>query len=184
MMSHASSSSASRKSGTSTARVRGPLAVGPPTQPLAIAPAPVFDGDLMVDDDTGLPLIVCPFCKDVTVIADTTRYSIRNLGRRYFKCPRSIPGDRTSCHMYKFQEDYEAYLKKKGYLGSNYFLEAVPELLQEIQDVKLELHEVKEQVAGMRTGARRKPRISCCCAILSCVNLFFLLLAILLVGMK
>ncbi|CAL4963333.1 unnamed protein product [Urochloa decumbens] len=170
-MSQASSSSGARRSGTSAARVRAPLALAPPTQPLAVTPAPVFEEDLVFDDETGLPLIVCPFCKDVRLIADTTRYSTKNLGKRYFKCPRSIPG-----------EQYEAYLKKRGYLGSNSLLEA--ELLQEIQDVKLKLHEVKEQVADMRTGAGRTPRISCFCAVLTSVNLFFLLLAILLVGMK
>ncbi|CAN6277986.1 unnamed protein product [Urochloa humidicola] len=178
-MSQGSSSSGARRSGTSAARGGASLALARTTAQL---PAPVFDEDPVLDDVTGLPLIVCPFCQDVRVIADTTRYSTKNLGKRYFKCPRSIPGDSTSCRMYRFKEQYEAYLRKYGYLGSNSFLEA--ELLQEIQDVKLELHEVKEQVADMRTGAGRTPRISCCCAVLTCVNLFFLLLAILLVGMK
>ncbi|CAO2142806.1 unnamed protein product [Urochloa humidicola] len=118
-MSQASSSSAARRSGTSTARVRAPLALVPPTQPLAVPSALVLDDE--VDDVTGLPLIVCPFCKDVRLVADTTRWSIKNLGKRYFKCPRSIPGDPMSCRMYKFQEQYVVYLKQKGYFGSNSF---------------------------------------------------------------
>ncbi|CAO2147449.1 unnamed protein product [Urochloa humidicola] len=167
-MSQAASSSAGCTSSSSIARLRREQA------PLALAPPPRLVGDLAFDNVTGLPLIVCPFCKDVSLIADITGFSTKNLGRRYFKCPRSRPGDRTSCPMYKFKEDYEVYLKQKGYLGSTSSLEA--ELLQEIDDVKLGLEEVKEQVAGMKA-----PRNNCCCAVFTCINLSILLLGILLV---
>jgi hypothetical protein len=39
---------------------------------------------------TGLPLIICPFCKDVRVEAATMVYSSLNIGRHYFKCPRNF----------------------------------------------------------------------------------------------
>jgi hypothetical protein len=44
----------------------------------------------VVDEVTGLPLIVFPFCKDVRVEAATTVYSSSNISRRYFKCPRNF----------------------------------------------------------------------------------------------
>jgi hypothetical protein len=40
-----------------------------------------------IDDVTGLPLIMCPDCRDVRVFAATTMYS-NNIGKRYLKCPR------------------------------------------------------------------------------------------------
>ena len=85
LMSQASSStSLTRRS--STARV------APQPRALAVVaaePAPT-DVDLQdpIDDVTGLPLIMCPDCKDVRVFAATTTKSEYNVGKRFFKCPR------------------------------------------------------------------------------------------------
>ena len=57
-----------------------PLAIVPPPS-LAVEPPPV------VDRATGLPLILCPEGKDMRLRA--LMNSRRNLGRRFFKCPRN-----------------------------------------------------------------------------------------------
>jgi hypothetical protein len=85
IMSQASSSSA-RTRWTSTARDAlhpRSLAV------VAAAPLGVTDDlEASMDEVTGLPLIRCPECMDVRVFAATTTQSQRNIGKRYFKCPR------------------------------------------------------------------------------------------------
>jgi len=60
-------------------------------RPLAVVAAGTVptgvDLEAPIDDVTGLPLIMCPDCRDVRVFAATTIYS-NNIGKRYFKCPR------------------------------------------------------------------------------------------------
>jgi hypothetical protein len=60
-------------------------------RPLAVVAAgtvPIsVDLEAPIDDVTGLPLIMCPDCKDVRVFAANTTYS-NNVGKRFFKCPR------------------------------------------------------------------------------------------------
>lgn len=41
-----------------------------------------------VDPQTGLPLIICPKCKDIRLIACTCVWT-KNAGKRFFKCPRN-----------------------------------------------------------------------------------------------
>ena len=50
--------------------------------PLEVVPPP------MVDDVIGVPLIVCPKCKDLRLVAATCKWTA-NRGRRFFKCPRN-----------------------------------------------------------------------------------------------
>jgi hypothetical protein len=60
-------------------------------RPLAVVAArtvPIgVDLEAPIDDVTGLPLIMCPDCKDVRVFAANTTYT-NNVGKRFFKCPR------------------------------------------------------------------------------------------------
>jgi len=84
-MSQASSSTA-RTRRSSVARVSQqptPLAVV-----AAVPPPTAVELQAPIDDVTGLPLIMCPDCKDVRVFAATTTQSEYNIGRRFFKCPR------------------------------------------------------------------------------------------------
>ncbi|RCV32652.1 hypothetical protein SETIT_7G019800v2 [Setaria italica] len=61
--------------------------------------------------------------------------------------------DPTSCSICKFEDEYEAYLREEGNLGSTSLLDAVPELPQEFD-------EMKERVAI------RESRINWCCIVL------------------
>lgn len=92
-MSQASSSTA-RSRRSSAARVAlepAPLAV------VAAAPPPTdVDVQAPLDELTGLPLITCPTCKDVRLFAATTTKSQRNVGKRFFKCPRQGYGNVSS----------------------------------------------------------------------------------------
>lgn len=49
--------------------------------PLKVVPQPVMD------DVTELPLIFCPSCKHLRLVAFTCKWT-ENRGRRFFKCPR------------------------------------------------------------------------------------------------
>ena len=54
---------------------------------VAVVPPPTaVELQAPIDDVTGLPLIMCPDCKDVRVFAATTTQSEYNVGRRFFKC--------------------------------------------------------------------------------------------------
>ena len=93
VMSQASSSTA-RTRRSSAARVAlqpGPLAVV-----AAVPPPTAVDLQAPLDDMTGLPLIMCPTCKDVRVFAATTTKSQYNIGKRFFKCPRQGYGNVSS----------------------------------------------------------------------------------------
>ncbi|RCV44137.1 hypothetical protein SETIT_9G350000v2 [Setaria italica] len=154
--------------GATEARVRPhpqQAALAPPAQqqPLTIVPAP------LVNEVTGLPLIICPYCKDVRLVVLTTMNSRKNLGKCFFQMPKELSKckwfpasgssqltymfsllvdlDPTSCPMYKFEDEYEAYLRRDGYLDSTSLLDVVPELLQEIEDLRLGFQEIKEHVA-------------------------------------
>jgi hypothetical protein len=86
--------------------------------------------------------------------------------------------DRTSCPMYKFEDAYEAYLYREGYLSSTSSPDAVPELVQAIQDLRQGLDELKERAKF------REPRINSCCVVLGCLNLVVMSLGILLYFFK
>lgn len=88
-MSQASSSNARnrRSSAARVAQETGALAVVD-AAPLASA----VDLQSPIDDVTGLPLIVCPDCRDVRVFAATTKFG-DNKGKRFFKCPRKSYGN-------------------------------------------------------------------------------------------
>lgn len=59
-----------------------------PLDVVAAGTVPIsVDLEAPIDDVTGLPLIMCPDCKDVRVFAANTTYS-NNVGKRFFKCPR------------------------------------------------------------------------------------------------
>ncbi|CAN6339307.1 unnamed protein product [Urochloa humidicola] len=88
-----------------------------------------------VDQVTGLPLIQCPECKDVSLIALTVKHT-KNRGKRFFKCPRNkrwVPG---SCPIFMLQPQYEEYLLKNG------FFHAIPILL-EAKHLKLGMEETR-----------------------------------------
>lgn len=85
--------------------------------------------------------------------------------------------------MYMFKEQYEAYLRSTGYLSSISLLDVVPELLNEFDDLKDGLEEVKEQMVVMKNKTRA-PRINWFCAVLTIINLVVLLAGILLVVIK
>ena len=85
LMSQASSST------TCTRRSSAARVALQPTPLVVVAAAPlpmVVDLETLIDDVSGLPLIMCPDCKDVRVFAANTTQSGLNFGKRYFKCPR------------------------------------------------------------------------------------------------
>ena len=51
---------------------------------------------------------------------------------------------RSSCPTYIFQEVYGAYILEKGFIGPNPSVNAIPELLQEFEQLHIGLDEVKE----------------------------------------
>ncbi|CAN6182005.1 unnamed protein product [Urochloa humidicola] len=75
-----------------------------PAPPLEVVPAPV------VDDVTGLPLILCPKCKilgrHLRLVAFTCGWT-KNRGRRYFKCPRNEVWVANRCDIIMVKEQYE-----------------------------------------------------------------------------
>ena len=84
-MSQASSSAALTQRSSAARFGRQPEALAV----VAAAPTPTaIDVQAPLDDVIGLPLIMCPDCKDVRLFAATTMKSQYNVGRRFFKCPQ------------------------------------------------------------------------------------------------
>lgn len=75
------------------------------------------------------------------------------------------------CRFYMFQEEYEQYLQSRAQrnLGST-LVDAIPNrLMQEIEQVKLGLDEMNEELAIMNLGMaelkRKQPRQNCSCVV-------------------
>ncbi|KAG2612177.1 hypothetical protein PVAP13_4KG262500 [Panicum virgatum] len=175
-MSQASSSTTRtrRSSAAQVALQPGPLAVV-----AAVPPSTAVDLQAPLDDMTGLPLIMCPTCKDVWVFTGTTTKSQYNIGKRFFKCPRQGYGN-GRCSSYWFEEEYVVYLEDHGYLlpASSTIAAAstteVPKLVGKIDSLEQNLNEVKEMVGKNREGLG-----SCICLVCGCVNVtIFVVLAI------
>ncbi|CAD6226180.1 unnamed protein product [Miscanthus lutarioriparius] len=149
----------------------------------AIAPLPTAaDVEPMEDDVTGLPLIMCPDCRDIRVFAATTTQSKCNNGKRYFKCPRKNFSN-GKCKSYWYEEEYVVYLHDNGYLlaARSTIAEAlttkVPEVVGKIDSLEKNLKKVKEMVGKNREGIG-----SYICLVCGCVNVtLFLVLAIFMV---
>lgn len=60
-----------------------PLSASPQHMELSL------DGPDPIDLLSGLPLIICPRCKDIRLIALTCVRPTQNVGKRFFKCPRN-----------------------------------------------------------------------------------------------
>ncbi|KAG2605649.1 hypothetical protein PVAP13_4NG089234 [Panicum virgatum] len=178
------SSSTARTRRSSAARVAlqpGPLAVV-----AAVPPPTAVDLQAPLDDMTGLPLIMCPTCKDVRVFAATTMKSQYNIGKRFFKYPPArlwkfqFSGSLNGrCSRYWFEEEYVVYLEDHGYLlpASSTIAAAstteVPELVGKIDSLEQNLNEMKEVVGKNREGLG-----SCICLVCGCVNVtIFVVLA-------
>nr|CAZ96127.1 conserved hypothetical protein [Saccharum hybrid cultivar R570] len=166
-MSQASSSTGrtQRSSAARNALQPRPLAiVATSTEPTGV------DLEAPVDYDTGLPLIICPDCKDVRVFAANTK-SGSNIGKRYFKCPRKNYSNGT-CIRFWFKEEYVVYLHDKGHLPSAFSTVAaastteVHELVGKIDSLEQNVNMVKEMV-----GKNREGRGSCICLVCGCVNM-------------
>ncbi|XP_039841835.1 uncharacterized protein LOC120702144 [Panicum virgatum] len=144
-----------------------------------VPPSTAVDLQAPLDDMTGLPLIMCPTCKDVWVFTGTTTKSQYNIGKRFFKCPRQGYGN-GRCSSYWFEEEYVVYLEDHGYLlpASSTIAAAstteVPKLVGKIDSLEQNLNEVKEMVGKNREGLG-----SCICLVCGCVNVtIFVVLAI------
>ncbi|XP_008664156.1 uncharacterized protein [Zea mays] len=143
-------------------------------RPLAVVAAgtvPIgIDLEAPIDDVTGLPLIMCPDCKDVRVFAANTTYS-NNVGRRR----RTIEMSGT-CDRFWFEEEYLVFLQDNGYLPSASFTIAagsttkVPELVGKIDSLEQNLNKVTEMVSKNRDGMG-----SLICLVCGCVNVIVLL---------
>ncbi|XP_066335671.1 uncharacterized protein [Miscanthus floridulus] len=169
---------------SSTVRTRRPSASRDAMQPrpLAVVAAGTVptgvDLEAPIDDVTGLPLIMCPDCRDVRVFAATTIYS-NNIGKRYFKCPRKTYTNAT-CSRYWFEEEYVVFLRDNGYLPPATSTIAavstgeVPELMGKIESLEHNLNNLKEIVVKNSEGMG-----SCICLVCGCLNVtVFLVLAI------
>ncbi|CAN6309568.1 unnamed protein product [Urochloa humidicola] len=139
----------------------------PTVTPVEVVPAPG------VDDVTGLPLILCPKCKILgrylRLVAFTCKWT-KNRGRRYFKCPRNEVWVTNRCDIIMVKEQYEQYLASSGYFASTSSVLALPDLLmEEVEDVKLGLHEVKENLAMLNLGMdelkKKQPRCNVSCSV-------------------
>jgi hypothetical protein len=90
-----------------------------------------------------------------------------------------VPG---TCSRYWFEEEYVMFLHDNGYLlsASSTIAAAsttnVPELVDRIDNLELNLNKVKEMVGKSRDGMG-----SCICLVCGCLNVTFLVLTILLV---
>uniref|UniRef100_A0A804RES3 Uncharacterized protein n=1 Tax=Zea mays TaxID=4577 RepID=A0A804RES3_MAIZE len=119
-------------------------------RPLAVVAAgtvPIgIDLEAPIDDVTGLPLIMCPDCKDGT------------------------------CDRFWFEEEYLVFLQDNGYLPSASFTIAagsttkVPELVGKIDSLEQNLNKVTEMVSKNRDGMG-----SLICLVCGCVNVIVLL---------
>ncbi|CAD6269353.1 unnamed protein product [Miscanthus lutarioriparius] len=160
---------------SSIARTRRSARVAPLAVVRAIAPLHIAaDVEPMEDDVTGLPLIMCPDCRDVRVFAATTMQYKCNNGKRYFKCPRKKFSNASAvgkCKSYWFEEEYVVYLHDNGYLlaAGSTIAEAltteVPEVVGKIDSLEKNLKKVKEMVGKNREGIG-----SCICLVCGCVN--------------
>ncbi|CAN6163376.1 unnamed protein product [Urochloa humidicola] len=141
-MSHWSSSSV-RNRGSPTSRVWQcssvpRLGAG---RPLEVVPPPE------IDDVTGLPLVLCPSCKDLKLTAFTCKWTI-NRGKRFFKCPRNNDWEANRCAIIMNQAQYEDYLQ-----GKHDAVEALmedggpPQLIEKIEKLLLEVCQLKEELA-------------------------------------
>ncbi|RLM61400.1 hypothetical protein C2845_PM14G07350 [Panicum miliaceum] len=154
--------------------------------PLEFVPPPVMD------DVTGLPLILCPSCKDLRLVAFICKWT-ENCGKRFFKCPRYDELGAKRCRIYMFQDKYEWYLRTNGYLefaetelamdGGLEAMDVVPDLvMEEIEQVKGGLHDIQDELAKIKLelvelkneGRKKK----CACAVL------FVLLLVVWVALK
>ncbi|CAL5077304.1 unnamed protein product [Urochloa decumbens] len=154
-----------------------------PEAPAAIAPLETTIPPL--GDATGLPLIVCPNCGDLRLVAFTCKWT-KNCSKTFFKHPRKDDLVANKCGIIMVQSQYEQYLKKNkkiGYLGSTSLVDAVPNLLiEEVEQGKLGLHEMKEELAMVKLGMdemknkehkRNCSRVGCpCIFVVSLVVLF------------
>ncbi|CAD6226899.1 unnamed protein product [Miscanthus lutarioriparius] len=92
------------------------------------------------------------------------------------------PIDDGTCARYWFEEEYVVFLLDNGYLPSAASTIApastteVPELVGKIDSLEQSLNKVKEMVGKNREGMG-----SCICLVCGCLNVTFLVLAILLV---
>ncbi|CAL5043688.1 unnamed protein product [Urochloa decumbens] len=115
-------------------------------RPLEVVPPPE------IDDVTGLPLVVCPHCRDLKLTAFTCRWT-RNRGNRFFKCPRNEDWVANRCGIIMNQAQYENYLQGKNDAVSALMGDgAPPQLIEEIEQVQLEVSELKEELALVKLG--------------------------------
>ncbi|CAO2141992.1 unnamed protein product [Urochloa humidicola] len=148
-MSHWSSSSV-RNRGSPTSRVWQcssvpRLGAG---RPLEVVPPPE------IDDVTGLPLVLCPSCKDLKLTAFTCKWTV-NRGKRFFKCPRNNYWEANRCGIIMNQAQYEAYLQGKhdalaveGRVDAALMEDgAPPQLLEKFEKLLLEVCQLKEELA-------------------------------------
>ncbi|KAG2560994.1 hypothetical protein PVAP13_8KG119103 [Panicum virgatum] len=164
-MSQALSSTAHTRH-SSTPRV--PLQASPLAVVVVALPPTDVQLPAPIDDVSGLPLIWCPDCKDVRVFAATITNSEHN-----------VPG---TCSRFWFEEEYVVFLSDNGYLPSTFLTIGassttnIPELVDRIDNLELNLNKVKEMVGKNRDGLG-----SWICLVCGCLNVTFLVLAILLV---
>uniref|UniRef100_A0A804LET2 Zinc finger GRF-type domain-containing protein n=1 Tax=Zea mays TaxID=4577 RepID=A0A804LET2_MAIZE len=129
---------------------------------VAVGTVPIgVDLEAPIDDVTGLPLIMCPDCKDVRVFAANTTYS-NNVGKRFFKCPRKNRRNGT-CDRFWFEEEYLVFLQDNGYLPSTSSTIAagsttkVPELVGKIDSLEQNLNKtVRDVISPKKKEGRGK----------------------------
>ena len=71
---------------------------------------------------------------------------------------------------------YEAYFLEKRFIGQNLSMNAVPELMQELEQLQMGLDKVKEEMI--------EPKISSCCVVMGCINIVLVVFGILLYVLK
>ena len=71
---------------------------------------------------------------------------------------------------------YEAYFLEKRFIEQNLSMNAVPELMQELEQLQMGLDEVKEEMI--------EPKISSCCVVMGCINIVLVVFGILLYVLK
>jgi hypothetical protein len=206
MMSQASSSTGLTRRSTAARNALQP-------KPLAVVAAGTLptgvDLEAPIDTDTGLPLIICPDCRDVRVFAATTKLG-SNEGKRYFKCPRKTFANvsevvefallnliivltkfhcllvvnwmQGTCTRYWFEEEYVVFLHDNGYLPSASSTVAAASTI-EVPEVVGRIVSLEQNLNEVKdkVGNNREGIGSCICLVCGCVNVtLFLLLAIIL----
>lgn len=206
MMSQASSSTGLTRRSTAARNALQP-------KPLAVVAAGTLptgvDLEVPIDTDTGLPLIICPDCRDVRVFAATTKFGY-NEGKRYFKCPRKTYGNvsvvvefallnliivfpkfhcllvvnwmQGACTRYWFEEEYAVFVHDNGYLPSASSTVAAAST-NEVPEVVGRIVRLEQNLNEVKdkVGNNREGMGSCICLVCGCVNVtLFLLLAIVL----